>query len=66
MHQVRSSVGDNVTLITSILSFWTTIINWKESILPLLSYGQTITSQDSKVLLRQIFGKDAGGDEVDA
>jgi hypothetical protein len=55
---VRSSVGDNVTVITSMLSIWTIITNWKESTLLLLFHSKNTTSQDSNALSRQLFGKD--------
>jgi hypothetical protein len=63
-----------LTFITFILSMWTIITNWqrrhsipiwKESILPLLIYGQDIAPRDSKGLPVQPFGKDAGEDKVE-
>jgi hypothetical protein len=63
-----------LTSVTFILSMWTIITNWrrrhsipiwKESILPLLFYGQDIAPRDAKALPIQPSGKDTGGDQVE-
>ncbi|RYN71668.1 hypothetical protein AA0117_g9326 [Alternaria alternata] len=63
-----------LTFVTFILSMWTIITNWqhrhsipiwKESILPLLFYGQDIAPRDAKALPIQPSDKDTGGDQVE-
>jgi hypothetical protein len=63
-----------LTFITSVLSIWTIVTNWrnrhtipvwKESILPLLFYGQNIRSKNDKTLAVQQFGKHADEDEAE-